>query len=106
MLRASEKARKPRVHIFDGPSPEDLPFFKAEIKKRKLAELALLKSTENTKQEQYEAAIERQREEAEVERLQEEEREISALKQQIQDLQLTKKQLFQRLKDVLNDTKR
>ncbi|GJD11563.1 hypothetical protein Gasu2_56960 [Galdieria sulphuraria] len=102
MLRASEKARKPRVHIFDGPSNEDMPFFMEEIRKIKLAELSFMKGEEElVTLGLQEASQSQQLNQWDVTQLEQEEREIQHLKEEIQRLQVTKKELFQKLKEVL-----
>jgi len=112
MLRASEKARKPRVHIFDGPSSEDMPFFMEEIKKIKLAELAMLKGEEEEGGETGDTeALTGEPSEPwhnnwDVAHLEQEEKEIQDLKEEIQRLQVTKKELFQQLKEVLMEERR
>ncbi|EME30099.1 uncharacterized protein Gasu_24820 [Galdieria sulphuraria] len=107
MLRASEKARKPRVHIFDGPSNEDMPFFMEEIRKIKLAELSFMKGEEElVTLGLQEASQSQQLNQWDVTQLEQEEREIQRLKEEIQRLQVTKKELFQKLKEVLVQEKR
>ncbi|GJQ10034.1 hypothetical protein GpartN1_g4792.t1 [Galdieria partita] len=106
MLRASEKARKPRVHIFDGPSNEDMPFFMEEIKKIKLAELALMKGEEEQQVEVPGQEALQPLSQWDTTQLEQEEKEIQSLKEEIQRLQVTKKELFQKLKEVLMEEKR
>jgi hypothetical protein len=109
MLRASEKARKPRVHIFDGPSNEDLPFFMEEIKKIKMEELLLTSGEGNSEVPVDQVSVpQRQNHWSHWDKLQleKEEKEIQNLKEEIQRLQVTKKELFQKLKQVLMEEKR
>lgn len=105
MLRASDKARKPRVHIFAGPSNEDMPFFMEEIKKIKLAEIALMKGESEVTLEEPERP-DTPSNQLDMAMLEKEEEEIQNLKEEIQRLQVTKKELFQKLKEVLMEEKR